>query len=365
MKKTFKSIIVLSVFGALSISCSTELDVNKLTGFWEGECGRGFQFTEKGTYFFYFIEDGIWKCSGDTENDFSVEGNVLRCEWIENGETKALCYNVDSFTERKMKLRSEPGDDSDGKYVKVAEPRCIDVEERKSALGGSILEQIDSLYLQYQKAMNQSFALSELELTEKEKLVRPEYLLDLSASNDFVTKSQKVNAMAIYAVERGIKKIYNMPLEDTKQTIAKLAAELNHTFDIEYLQSDSPLSEKIESEYEVCKERGELAFFWRFQHAVFVETTYLLAQNPELFFSRISDEQYQAFHESAVKRIDVIMELAKYDEEMAMLKSFIDQNKVWQPDEDYQSTLGTKELRIKFFIDNKDKYTALRNALLD
>jgi len=364
MKKSFKSILVISIFAALSVSCSTNIDVKDLTGFWQGECGRGFQFTDKGTYFFYFIENGTWKCSGDSENNFFVKGNEIRCEWTENGETKAICYSVDSFTKQKMKLRSAPGDISDGKYIKVSAPSHIDVEERKSALASTTLAQIDSLYLLYLKALDQSFDLSKFELTEKEKLVKPEYLLNLSASNDFVTRSQKVNALAIFFIERDIKKIYDMPLEDTKQTIAQLAAELNQAIDIEYLRSDAPVSEKLEREYEVCKERGDLAYFWQFQYAIFVETTYLLAQNPELFLRRISDEQYQAFHESAVNRIDVIMELAKYDEEMAMLKSFIDQNNVWQADKDYSSTLGTKELRIKYFIDNKDNIIARRNAIL-
>jgi len=364
MKKTFKTIIVLSIFAVLSISCSTKLDVNDLTGFWQGESGRGFQFTEKGTYFFYFIENGNWKCSGDSENNFFVNGNELRCEWIENGEVKAISYSVDSFTKQKMKLSSGSGDISDGKYVKVNEPSHINVAERKSALASSILEQIDSLYLQYQKALGKSFDLSEIELTEKEKQVKPDYLLDLSAANDFMTRSQKVNALAIYAIDRCVRKIYDMPLEDTKQTIDKLAAEINHMVDVDYLMSDASVSEKLEREYEVCKESGDLAYFWQFQYAVFVETTYLFAQNQELFIKRISDEQNQAFHESVTNRIDVIMELAKYDEEMAVLKSFIDQNSVWQANTSYQSTFGTKELRIKYFVDNKDKIIARRNRLV-
>jgi len=366
MKTTFRSIIIISIFAVLSVSCSTKLDVKDLTGFWQGECGRGFQFTDKGTYFFYFIENGTWKCSGDSENNFSVKGNEICCEWTENGETKAICYFVDSFSEQEMKLRSESGDISDGKYIKVSEPIQIDVEERKSALASSVLAQIDSLYLLYQKALSQSFDISEFGLTETEKLVKPEYLLKLSVSNDFVTRSQKINAMAIYVMESSIKQIYDMPLEDTKQTIAKLAAELDHADDIEYLWSDATVSEKLEREYEVCKERGDLAYFWQFQYAFFVETKYLLAQNPELFFSKISDEQYQAFHESVVRRIDVIMELAKYDDEVAILKSFIDQNKnnVWQANSDYQSTLGTKDLRIKHYIDNRDNIIARRNAIL-
>jgi len=357
MKTTLKSIIVISAFAVLSISCSTKLDVKDLTGFWQGESGRGFQFTEKGTYFFYFIENGTWKCSGDSENDFSVEGNEIRCEWTENGETKVICYSVTSFTGQKMKLRSSAGDISDGKYVKVSEPSHIEVGERKSALASSVLEQIDSLYLQYQKTLDQSFDLSGFELSEKEKLVKPEYFLSLSESNDFVTESQKVNALAIYYIERGIKKIYGMPLEDTDQTVAKLAAELGHSVDIEYLRSDASVSEKLEREYEVCKENGNLADFWQFQYAIFVETTYLLAQNPELFLGRISDEQYQAFHKSAAKVSDVIVELAKYDEEMAALKSFIDRNNV------LQTASGTKEQRIRYFIDNKDNIIARRNAM--
>lgn len=365
MKNTFKSIIGIAIFAVLSISCSNKLDVNDLTGFWQGESGRGFQFTEKGTYFFYFIENGTWKCSGDSENNFFVNDNEIRCEWIENGETKYICYDVENFTKEKMELRSDFGDISDGEYIKVSEPSHIEVEERKAALTSSALAEVDSLYLLYQSALTQSFDIAQFKLTEKEQLVKPEYLLKQSASNDFVTRSQKVNAMAIYVLEKDIKKLFGMPLEDSKQTIAKLAAELNLMDDIEYLNSDAPLSEKLEKEYQVCKERGDLSYFWQFQYALFVETNYILAQNPELFLRRISDEQYQAFHESAVNRIDVIKELAKYDDEMALLKTFIDQDNAWQANIDYPSTLGTKEQRIKYFFYNKDKIIARRNLLIN
>jgi len=56
-----------------------------------------------------------------------------------------------------------------------------------------------------------------------------------------------------------------------------------------------PLSEKIKKEYEACRERGDLAYFWQFQYAIMIETGYIIAHNPELFFSKITEEQWQAF----------------------------------------------------------------------
>ncbi len=363
MKTTFKAIIVISIFALLSISCSSELNVKDLPGFWQGESGRGFQFTDKGTYFFYFIENDTWKCSGDSENNFYIDGNKIRCEWIENGETKAISYSVNSFTQYTMKLHSESGDVSDGKYIKVSEPSQINVEDRKAALASSILEQIDVFAEQYYDASTKAFNIKTLKLTGSEKLLKPTYLLDPSVAGELVTKSQKISALAFYAMDNGIRAIYDMPCDQANEAIAKLAAELNHPIDIQFMTGDAPTSEKIKREYEISKERGELAYFWQFQNAILVETGFILAQDPELFFSKISEEQWQQYRQRLISLYDAIVELAKYDEEMASVLEFRDEYKIGT-DQERSTANSSIEFAIQFYSTNKENYITRRNALL-
>jgi len=364
MKITFKSIIAVSIFALLSTSCSTKIDVNDLTGFWQGECGRGFQFTEKGTYFFYYIEDGTWKCSGDSENNFFVKGNELHCEWTENGEKKAICSFVDSFSKREMKLRSEPGDISDGKYVKVSEPSHIDVKDRKSALASSVLAEIDAFAERYWNAHDKSFNFKDFGLTDKEKLTKPNYLLDPSVANNLVTKSQKINALAMYVMDIAICKAYDMPYDDRKEAAIKLAAELNIPFDMEYSIGDEPVSEKIKATYKSCKERGDVSLFWQFQYAIIYEGIYILSRNPELFLSRITEEQWEAWAVVKETRLEALKELAKYDEEIAQFWELIFTNKPVDSHEDNYSIDHSLETAKQYYLDNKDRYTAMRNTLL-
>jgi len=55
------------------------------------------------------------------------------------------------------------------------------------------------------------------------------------------------------------------------------------------------LSGKLSRVYENCRKNGELAFFWQYCCATLIESGYILANNPELFFGKITEEQWQNF----------------------------------------------------------------------
>jgi len=242
-------------------------------------------------------------------------------------------------------------------------PTHEEVQEMKQALADTVLAEIDRLAEQYFDASTKTFILKELELTDAEKLVKPGYLLDPSAASNFVTKSQKVNALAIYFVELGIRKIYDMPQEETKEAIAKLAVEVNHPIDADFLLG-APTSEKIKKDYEICKERGDLSYFWQFAYAIIVETSYLLVQDPDLFFSKITEEQWQNYRNKYTPVYRAIEELSKYDEEMSALMSIIIKYKAASTKDEARTVETTMESAKQFRIANRDKYIARRNALL-
>jgi len=156
-----------------------------------------------------------------------------------------------------------------------------------------------------------------------------------------------------------------MPLEETKEVIAKLAVEINYPIDVNVsLNFEMPASEKIKKEYGAFKERGELAYFWQFQNALIIETAYIIAQNPELFFSKITEEQWQSFIKRANEKNKAIGELAKYDEEMAAILEIFNQTKAIASKEEKVMLDSSFELTKQFTIANKDRYIAKRNALL-
>lgn len=247
---------------------------------------------------------------------------------------------------------------------KQKEPTQEEVQEMKQALADTVLAQIDAWVDEYITTSEKGVTIRGFELTEKEKQVKPDYLLDPAEANKFVTKTQKVNALAIYVVELGLRNVYDMPVEDAKAAIVKLAAEVNYPIDINKLGSNVPLSELIKSEYEKCRENGDLALFWQFENAIVYETHYNLANNSELFFSKITEKQWRNFCQRRSTRINAIKELAQYDEEMAALLEFCTKNRVSKSDEERNARDSSIECAKQFYIANKDKYIAKRNALL-
>jgi len=122
-------------------------------------------------------------------------------------------------------------------------------------------------------------------------------------------------------------------------------------------------SEKIRKEYEACKERGDLAYFWQFQNAIIAEIVYVIAQNPELFFSKITEEQWQAFVMKTDKKNKAMFELAKYDDEMAVVLEMFNRTRISSSYEENQNGIIIEDLK-QYWIANKDGFIAKRNALL-
>jgi len=247
---------------------------------------------------------------------------------------------------------------------KSQEPTQEEIQVQKQALADSVLAEIDALADQYAKERSNSFRIRTFELTEEEKMVKPDYLLDPSEARNFVTKSQKINALAIYAVEYGVRKIYDMPVDEVSEVMAKLATEVNFPIDVKHESSNAPISEKIIKLYEAYKERGESADFWQFQVAIVIENSYIIAQNPELFFSKITEEQWQSKIASGKTWFKAIEELAPYDPEMTQLLERRNKNRTYKSDEERDIHNSSLKSAKEFRIANKDKYIANRNALL-
>jgi len=250
------------------------------------------------------------------------------------------------------------------KSAQSQEPTQEEVQEMKQELADSVLAEIDALIDQFANERSNSYRIRAFELTDKEKTVKPDYLLDPSEVNNMVTKTQKINALAIYTIEYGVRKIYDMPLDEISESIARLVTDLNFPVDIEHVRSDASVSEKVKKVYSAFKERCEIADFWQYQSALMAENGYIVAQNPDIFFSRITEEQWQsktAAHKILVKAVD---ELAPYDEEMSLLIEWRDKYRVYKSDEQSDTVNSSLQSSKEFRIANKDKYIARRNALL-
>jgi len=246
---------------------------------------------------------------------------------------------------------------------KQSEPISEDIQAQKVALADSVLAQIDALYEEYEDASAKGYLWGDIVLTEEEKIVKPDYLLEPLFASTLATKSQKVNALAFYLADLPIRKMYDMQVEEVKEAIVKLAIELNHPIDFKGdTYSKTPVSEIVRKEYEACRERGDLTYFWQFQNAILRETEYLLSKNADLFLNKISDAQVSEFDRRWDNFIDAVKVLAEYDDEMRLVL-----NTIYLPSnrEEFDNMYySSKEAAAEMYRSNKFQFIERRNALL-
>jgi len=247
---------------------------------------------------------------------------------------------------------------------KQSEPSQEEIQALKNALSDSVLTAIDEIAEQYFDARSNSFIFRSLNISDDEKLVLPDYLMDLSVVSTLVTREQKVNALGILISDIGVRMLYGMPTEETQEAIAKLCAETNLAIDSKPTEYQLNVSEKIKETYSECKDRNDISSFWRFQSAAILEISYILAQNPEFYFSKISEEQFQAYVRQTKLRREALELLSKYDQEMAEVYQLYIKSKPFASDKDMANINASKEANIQYRKANKESIIARRNALL-
>ena len=107
-----------------------------------------------------------------------------------------------------------------------------EVSLQEQYLTQDLLIKIDSLIAGIQKlgVMPHMKAIDEgtLVLTDREKRIKPTFLMPLEKVNDLVTLNQKSRALAVYAVDREIAQLYEMPLEEYDRVIAQLLVDTDN-----------------------------------------------------------------------------------------------------------------------------------------
>ncbi len=250
------------------------------------------------------------------------------------------------------------------KAKEAAEATAEVVEAAKTILADDVLATLDELAQNFIDEFGKFSpgSLITSALTEEEILIKPDYLLEASQANEMVTKTQKWNALVILLIERPIRIAYGMPTEETDKVIARFIAELNVAIGFDDEMNLTPV-EKTKKAYEIHKERGDIATFWQAMFAGNREVAYIIAQNPDLLFRNITDEQSSALYNRFHACLDAIEELAKYDDEIALVAEAFDDNMGITKEEE-RELFKTKESARQQYIKLKDFIIANRNNLL-
>lgn len=240
------------------------------------------------------------------------------------------------------------------------------IQAQKQEVADSVLRMVDAFEAEFMKQSDAGLKLPELfVLTEAEKAVKPDYLLEPAEANRLVTRSQKINALAYYTVEYGVRDSYGMPLEEIKEAMAKLSLDVNFCIDLDHLISDASESEKIKKIYDSCKENGDLASFWQYQCALIFHTDYIIASNPKLYIPKISEESLKQFNLRLEYVNDAATALAPYDQDMEALLKEIKEWDLLATDSDWDAAFATESSTAQFYLQNKTAIIERRNRMLE
>lgn len=167
-----------------------------------------------------------------------------------------------------------------------------------------------------------------IQLTEKEKMVKPDYLINPSIVGKLVTLSQKYHVTSMMAADLVIANLYEMPTVDMKEAIAKLLLDINDEAFTNFANTpwsdlegaSDALQFLIEEEYEA----GRQYLFWDALAASLVEQLYIMTRNVDKFMPMFTDETVEDFTFNFICLHEGLLTMADTNEEMSSLHNVLE-----------------------------------------
>ena len=154
-----------------------------------------------------------------------------------------------------------------------------------------------------------------VQLTEQEKQVKPDYLLNPAVAEDAATLAEKYRMLSALSVDKKVAELYDMPLEDYDKAISKLVADINDP-SFKEIEDAGTIYETTEKLYNLMESNGRINYFWQLAATTLVEELYVMTQNTEKFISVFDDESASNVTYRIALLIDAIDRLAQYDQDI-------------------------------------------------
>lgn len=155
-----------------------------------------------------------------------------------------------------------------------------------------------------------------ISLTDQEKQVKPDYLLDLAAADNAMTLSEKYRVLSAIEVDKELAKLYDMPVDGYDQAIAKLAAEINDP-SFKAAEDAAGVYEATQALYDAMNENGRINYFWQIVATSLVEQLYITSQNTDKFIGSFTDENAANVTFRLILIQDALDRLTEYDPELS------------------------------------------------
>lgn len=208
------------------------------------------------------------------------------------------------------------------KTAQEAEP--VDLSSQEAILKADLQVNLENLMESAKKMKPLPFVSASKEgkitLSNKEKAVKPDFLLNGAVVNDLVTLSQKYRACAMLGADLVVANLYEMPATDIKDGIAKALVDISdpalEIFAATPWGSTEDASLALEALLKDEYEADRANFFWESAAASMVEQLYIVTRDIDKFMPMFDDESaadvtfnFICVHEGIMSLMDVYPEL--------------------------------------------------------
>lgn len=169
-----------------------------------------------------------------------------------------------------------------------------------------------------------------LVLSEKEKMVKPDYLLAPSVTSQLATLYQKYRAVGMLTTDKNIAEMYEMAVSDYKESIFKLLTDINDPALMDFytllpidIESDrEAYAAFVDEEYD----EGRANFFWDGVAAAMVEQIFIITRDVDKFMPMFTDElaaditfNFLCVHDGLTKMVEAYPEMESLNEVLTPL----------------------------------------------
>lgn len=162
----------------------------------------------------------------------------------------------------------------------------------------------------------------ELKLTDEEKKVKPDYLLDPDIAKEAITLSEKYRVLVALSIDQTIAELYDMDTKAYNEATAQLLSEVNDP-GFRIFAENGDLVVESQEIYEAEVQAGRLNYFWQAVATSLVEQMYILCQNQEKFLPVFDDESVANLTLRIALLQDAINRLVEYDPELVEVSEAI------------------------------------------
>ena len=146
-------------------------------------------------------------------------------------------------------------------------------------------------------------------LTEEERQVKPDYLMEAAVAENTTILSEKYRVLSAMQVDREVADLYGMSTKEYDNEIAKLIAGIY---------------EASQDLYNAMEQNGRINFYWQIVTTALVEQMYVISHNTDKFLAAFDDDAASNLSLRIILIQDALNRLTNYDPELITLAEAFD-----------------------------------------